>query len=257
MKKEESLPFQEALARQDMYRFLSAVFLSPPQQDLLKRIADTELLQGLSTLLGREAVADLKEFATMANSHQYFESIKQEYMDLFAVPAGRYVFPFEDIYRGIAVNGQQERGPLLGERAIAVAGMYREAGVEIDRTCKELPTHIGVELAFMSFLCEGEALAILEQEETKDIESTRYRDLQVRFLREHLNQWFPQLRQSIQRNAKSQFYRGLALITEAFLAQDTAGLLSRRHSETRILRGKGGKNGSVKYPGHSTQCGTE
>lgn len=156
-------------------------------------------------------------------------------MNVFAVPAGRYVSPFEDVYRGQSAT--MKWGPLLGERAVAASRFYREGGAEIDRTCKELPTHIGVELSFMSFLCQGEAAAILRQEEAdpneqiRGADSVRYRALQSRFLREHLNAWFPQLSRTIQANAKSTFYRGLARITEEFLARDAAVLSVRSGSE--------------------------
>jgi len=240
-----------------MYRFLSAVFLNPPSLSLLECIADGGLLQELSGLFGQKAVAGLTECADTTHPHEDMEFLKQEYMDLFAVPTGGYVFPFEDVYRGTAVDGKQERGPLLGERAISVIRAYREAGAEMDRTGKELPTHIGIELAFLSFLCEREASALLEQEETKDIESTRYHHLQMRFLRQHVNQWFPQLHRSIQKNAKSQFYRGLALITEAFLAQDTANLTAKFHSKRRTSQKRDGRNGRAKYLECGTQCRAE
>ncbi len=123
-----------------------------------------------------------------------------------------------------------KRGPLLGERAIAARRIYRAAGADMDRMCKELPTHIGVELSYMSFLCEREAAAIRDEEgqalpdeeKRAAADSVRYRILQKKFLDEHLNAWFPHLSRSIQANAKSNFYRGLARITEAFLAADTA-----------------------------------
>ena len=231
VKKGDSLAYQEASARGDMYRFLSAVFLSPPKKDFLEQIVDKDFLEELSMLFDKNVVAGLKKFAAVSNLNKDLASLKQEYMDLFAVPTGRYVTPFEDVYRGIAVDGQQERGPLLGEQAIAVTKIYREAGGEMDRACKELPTHIGVELSFMSFLCEKEALAVrneegeaLLREKTKATDSTRYRELQMRFLREHLNKWFPQLSQTIQANAKSEIYSSFALITEEFLTQETTRL---------------------------------
>ena len=118
----------------------------------------------------------------------------------------------------------------MGERAVAVKRIYREAGAEMGRDCRELPTHIGVELSYMSFLCEREATAIRDEaeqvlpdeEKRTAADSVRYRILQKKFLDEHLNAWFPKLSRSIQANAKSNFYRGLARITEAFLAADTA-----------------------------------
>ncbi len=91
----------------------------------------------------------------------------------------------------------------------------------------------------MSFLCEMEAAAIRNdegdalqhQKERKTTDSSRYRELQVRFLQEHLNDWFPQLSQSIQANAKSPFYKGLTLIAEEFLALDTASLSAQSDSD--------------------------
>ncbi len=256
MKKKEALPYQEAVARRDMYRFLSAVFLSPPSQSLLERIADGDLVQDLSKVFGPKAAASLTECADSTHFPEDMEFLKQEYMDLFAVPTVRYVTPFEDIYRGITVAGKQERGPLLGERAISAIRAYRAAGAEMDRMCKELPTHIGVELAFMSFLCGREALAIGDGEE-KNVDPNKYRQFQIRFLKEHLNQWFAQLNLSIQMNAKSRFFRGLAMITEVFLAQDTDNLIAKFHSPRRISQKKDGKNGSSKYLECGAPCGTE
>src|SRR5512139_118915 len=117
-------------------------------------------------------------------------------MVLIAVPAGRYVTPFEDVYRGASVD--RRLGPLLGEHAVAVMRLYREAGGDVDQDCKELPTHVGVELAFMSFLCGREAAARSGERCADAVgqgaatAGAYYRGLQVRFLREHLAEWFPQ-----------------------------------------------------------------
>lgn len=237
---------QNAEARGNMYRFLSSVYLRPPQQGFVRHMVAEDFLEELSSLFGGEAVAVLKNFAAAAHFDKAIPSLKQEYMDIFAVPTGRYVTPFEDVYRGKPMEGKQERGPLLGERAIAVRRIYREAGAEMDRQCKELPTHIGVELSFMSFLCEMEAAAIRNEEgdelqhqkKRRTADSSRYRELQIRFLQEHLNDWFPQLSQSIQANAKSPFYKGLALITEEFLARDTASLIAQPDSEKTYVGSK-------------------
>jgi TorA maturation chaperone TorD len=207
-----------------MYRFFSAVYLSPPREDLLRQLADTEFLEGLSRLFGADIVADLQSFSETTDLEHESETLNLEFMDLFAVPTGRYVVPFEDVYRG-----KGSSGPLLGEQAIAVIRSYREAGAEMDREIKELPTHVGVELAFMSFLCEREAVAVIEgaeapPERDPDADRSRYRSLQTRFLRDHLNSWFPSLSSEIQARAASPLYRGLAIITEKFLYLDAAGL---------------------------------
>ena len=146
--------------------------------------------------------------------------------------------PFEDVYRGIRRDGKQERGPLLGERAVAVKVIYREAGAQMDQACKELPTHIGVELSFMGFLCEREAVTIDERDEDECSEDDKARrkatsiaNISKNFCSEHLNNWFPQLNQAIQEKAKSHFYRGLAQLTEDFLAWDMTAPVSPSISE--------------------------
>ncbi len=226
--------YEDAVARGNMYRFLAAIYLQPPTQDLVLNIIDVEFLKELSLLFSESSVADLGNYAKSIDLEKDLALIKQDYMGLFAVPTGRYVTPFEDVYRGTRTDGNQESGPLLGVQAIAVKIMYRMAGAEMERTCKELPTHIGVELGFMNFLCEKEAAALKharelvrekvspDKETDTESEISNCRQLQSRFLHAHLNDWFPQLNQVIQEKAKTHFYRALAQVTGEFVAQDTA-----------------------------------
>ena len=224
---------QDAEARGNMYQFFSSCYLQPLGLDLLQQILNTEFLRELSVLFVGEGMDVLKEFATTADFDKDFESLKQEYMDLFAVPTGRYVVPFEDAYYGKCIEEKDDYGPLMGARTIAVKKLYRGAGAEMEQTCKELPTHIGIELSFMKFLCQMEMAEIksaendplLKTEEEYVTNSCKYQKMQIRFLQNHLNKWFPQLSQKIQANAKSKFYRGIAMITEEFLANDEAILL--------------------------------
>ena len=230
---------QSAEARANMYRFLSAVFLSPIDEDLLQRLVDEEFLDELSTLFGERAVAELRDFAAAVSGKEDLPSLRQEYMDLFAVPTGRYVTPFEDVFRGRSAEGKEGRGPLLGERAIAVMRAYRRAGAEMDGACMELPTHVGVELSFMNYLCEKEAAAccsrdsgaVPDRQNEEFANPARYRELQSRFLHEHLNEWFPRLSSTIQVSADGPLYRGLAALTEEFLSRDAAGLLAQMQDQ--------------------------
>lgn len=229
MKKDTDSAYQDAVARGNMYRFLSAIYLQAPTKDLVLNMIDSEFLEDLASLFSGSPLPELNNYAESVDLENDFGAIQQDYMDMFAVPAGRYVTPFEDVYRGTRMDGNQERGPLLGVQAIAVKIMYRIAGAEMDRACKELPTHIGVELAFMNFLCESEAAAINDEratvppvvETSTESSISIYRELQRRFLQAHLNDWFPQLSQAIQEKATTPFYRALAQVTEEFIARDT------------------------------------
>jgi len=230
MKKDTDSAYQDAVARGNMYRFLSTIYLQAPTKDLVLNMIDADFLEELTSLFSGSPVPELNHYAGSVDLENSLAAIQQDYMDLFAVPAGRYVTPFEDVYRGTRMDGNQERGPLLGVQAIAVKTMYRIAGAKMDRSCKELPTHIGVELAFMNYLCDSEAVAINDERETVQLDeqtSTEsnisiYRDLQRRFLRAHLNDWFPQLSQAIQDKATTSFYRALAQLTEEFIARETS-----------------------------------
>lgn len=226
-------------ARGNMYRFLSSVYLGPPSEDLLHYIAANSTIDELSSLFGEEAVEGLRGFAANVNIDKDIVFLKQEFMDILTVPTGRYVTPFEDVYRGNTVDGKQIRGPLLGECAVKVKRMYRQVGAEMEKTCNELPTHIGVELSFMFFLCEMQVEAATKdegdwlqvQEKRNNTNYAKYCEIQIKFLREHLNKWFPQLSQSIQTNSRSLFYRSMAAITEEFLDQDAAFLLAKVNLE--------------------------
>jgi len=218
-----------------MYRFLSAVYLSPVDEELLRQLIDHDFLDELSTLFSERMVAELKAFASRASVDKDLKLLHQEFMDLFAVPTGHYVTPFEDVYCGGVVGDKGGKGPLLGERAIAVTRAYRSAGAAMDRACMELPTHVGVELSFMSYLCDREAAASSREEsdatpnsgERDATDAIGFRELQARFLQEHLNEWFPRLSARIQACAGGPFYRGLAVITEEFLSRDASSLLAQ------------------------------
>ncbi|MDH4274437.1 MAG: molecular chaperone TorD family protein [Gammaproteobacteria bacterium] len=213
----------EPQARADLYRFLAAAYLGPLAPEAVHCITGKDMLQELQHIFGARAAGALETLTAATGVASNVDTLRREYMDLFAVPSGRYVMPFEDIYRG--GTAACKLGPLLGERAIAVRRLYREAGGEMDGDCKELPTHIGVELAFMGFLCDRESAAQRGTTGASGVgipHPSFYRDLQRRFMRDHLNVWFPPLSQAIQRQASSPLYRGLAQLTEVVLEWDTA-----------------------------------
>jgi len=228
--------FHDAEARMDMYRFLSTIYLQPPSDELIKHFADIDTVKQLESMFGANIISPLHNMALAFDSPNDITELKQEYMGLFSVPTGQYVTPFEDVYRGLRLDGNQERGPLLGDRAVEVKVIYRSAGANIEKTCKELPTHVGVELSFMNFLCEQEALR-LEQDKTEfDVmaEASIYRQWQLKFLHDHLADWFPQLRKSIKSKARLPFYTQMAQLTQSFLDQDKDWLIQKLKSDLEL-----------------------
>lgn len=221
-----------ALSRSNLYRFLAAVYLDPPTEQLLERLTCETTLEALTRVFGHAPVSGVRGWCAGARLPESLSALQQEYMDLFAVPGARYVTPFEDVYAG--ADGDGPRGPLLGPRAVEILRMYRACGMEVDRSCRELPTHIGVELSFMALLCLREATASAdsqESEETGQAPPCRafYRTLQRQFVEDHLEVWFPLLQRQIEARASSGFYPALTELTAAFLKQDLAHLEGEIH----------------------------
>ncbi len=206
-----------AEARRDMYRFLSAAFLAPPSERLVGPFLTGDFLRQMEAAFGSAAVEDLSQFAREFQGDQ--ERLDQEFQALFMVPLGRYVTPYEAVYRDERdVGDTRVRGLLLGPSTLAVKQLYREAGMAISEAYMDLPDHVGLELACMEFLCTVEGQA-WEREDLTEVR--RVRQLEGRLLRDHLLQWVPALCQRIRENAPGPFYRGIASLTVAYLALES------------------------------------
>lgn len=190
----------EARSRAQQYRFLASVYLTPPTSQLLEEMKKLGFVNGTDPKV-----------------------IQQEFQNLFVIPLGQYTTPYEAVYRDEReVAGQKVRGLLMGPSTVDVIQRYRRTGAQLDQsTIEELPDHIGVELAFMEFLCEREAEA-LEQE--KETEANELRKEQVSFLSDHLTVWLPQLAQAIREKGRLELYKRLATLTEETVREDLSSL---------------------------------
>ena len=212
-----------AVARGQLYGFLAGAFLRPPTAQSVSPLLDAVVLRQLAEQFGADAVAELERFRSRFDGN--LDTLDQEYESLFTVPLGRYVTPYEAVYRDErVVDGEVVRGLLFGPSTLAVKAIYRDAGVEVADDVRELPDHIGLELGCMQVLCDAEARA---REEDDGDAVGRAQALQRRLLQEHLRQWAPRLFERIRATAPGPFYRGIASLTEAFIhqeagAQDTA-----------------------------------
>lgn len=97
-----------------------------------------------------------------------------------------------------------------------VLRIYRSNCVEkIDADLYE--DHIGLELEFMGHLCAQAAQLAAEGKET---ELSANFDLQQSFLVKHLLNWTPDFLKDIQGVPATDFYKGVALVTEGFLEME-------------------------------------
>jgi len=128
------------------------------------------------------------------------EELVSEYHRLFVGPDHLPAPPYESVYR--------DGGTVMGESTLDVVRQYRQAGYALDPRARELPDHVGSELAFMALLSAEEAAA---WEEGDPARAERWRLRQRDFLDGHLALWAPELSSRVLEATDAPFYRGLAV----------------------------------------------
>ena len=194
-----------ALARAGVYRLLAAGFLEPPTPERMASFANG----GLAELLGEPPASGRAE-----GSAEALADARQEFMALLKVPMGGFVPPYESVHRDSRmVDGEPTRGLLMGPSTVDVRRLYQDAGAGLE--LPELPDHIGVELGFMAFLCEGEARAEGHEEAQEN-----YRRYQKGFLSEHVLQWVPGYCEIVAQRSTTPYMKTLAALTREFCHLD-------------------------------------
>lgn len=119
-------------------------------------------------------------------------------------------YPFESVYTS-------KKRLLMQEARDEVLAIYRSAGLAKQPSWKEGEDHIALELEFEQILCNRciDALQKGDEEEAYALFVT-----QKNFLEDHLIAWVPMMTADMKRFAKTDLYRGLAYLTEGFLATD-------------------------------------
>jgi putative dimethyl sulfoxide reductase chaperone len=117
-------------------------------------------------------------------------------------------------YEGLYKKGARFEDSVLGLRKF-----YRKAGLVPDETVDESPDYLCVELDFMKQLClREEALRLGEGEAGEATAETI--QLEEEFLRVHLGNWIGEFVNAVEKQASTDFYRGFALILDAYIRVD-------------------------------------
>ncbi len=145
-------------ARAGAYEVLAALYSRPPTEELVAGLLKLAPSPALDALSDGPAAECLRRYALACGGEPDMAALRQEFDDLFVVPLGRYVTPYEAVYRDQRLVGERVVGGLLmGPSTVAVLSDYRAGGVEVAPDCGELPDHIGIELNFMAILCAGKS----------------------------------------------------------------------------------------------------
>jgi TorA maturation chaperone TorD len=138
------------------------------------------------------------------------ERLQGDHCQLFIGSGMPMAPPWESFYR-------TEEGLMISSHTLDVRAFYERFGLVSERKEQEPEDHIGLELEFMACLCDrhGEHLRKGDVGEAA-VAVQAQRD----FLDEHLLRWVSRFCGEVDRCAWTDFFRGMAQLTEGFVAWD-------------------------------------
>jgi TorA maturation chaperone TorD len=202
-----------ASSRAKAYSFLASVYLQVPRKELI-----TEFLNHPPFSIDSQGMKTLNEFLShnkLTPPELLHERLGREHLRLFGGLAHRHSPPppYESVWTG--------EGKVMGKATVNVLKIYGEARVELTTRTTEPPDHIGIELAYLSYLCTKEADA---RRSTDANATAKYLHMQYDFLRHHVERWVPNFCQHIAKDDRTGFYRGIATVTKEFVLADSEAI---------------------------------
>ena len=198
----------EAPARQDLCRFLSACFYEPAPEFAEERLMESIVIaaERLDPPLAAGAQRMREAFEA-----QDLQTLLVDYTRLFIGPIDTLAKPYAAAWLPAGAPAEDNPPP-------AVLDFYAEGGFEMDESFQELPDHVAVELEFLYLLNFKRHQAKLagEPDAAASAES-----LHRRFVDEHLGAWIGPFAAAIRSGAETSFYRELATLTEQVVGLQT------------------------------------
>jgi DMSO reductase family type II enzyme chaperone len=201
-----------ARMRAGVYDLLATLFREPLSATTLRSLRDPAMLQGLT-----EAGMALDEAFCKDDEAQLQETLAVDYTQIFHGPGDHHP-PYESVQTG------GEEGELNGDATREVRHFFDTAGLLFDEECRELPDHLGVELACMAELAGREAAA---REAGDAVQVERRVEEQMTFLERHLGRWAPAFGHLVADRAETNFYRQAGRLLAGFVETELTNLPAR------------------------------
>ncbi len=195
----------EARHRSDIYGLLATVYGQEITSDLLGQIKAPQFLEALS-VLEVEGIDGLMQ----KPEAELLEDLAVEYTRLFLGP-GKHISPHESVHHQ-REDGQW--GELWGASTVEVKKFIEATGLSYTDDYKGMPDHISVEFEFMQQLIQREEQAWKEADADK---ATACRQIEKKFVEEHLINWIPAFCEMVIQEAESPFYHAMAALTRSFI----------------------------------------
>ncbi|MCW5212079.1 molybdopterin-dependent oxidoreductase [Desulfobulbus sp. TB] len=191
-------------AKARVYSFLSYLYQDEIPLSFIEEMQAYPFLPQLTKVANNcSALTKIVTALHSTSSQQVYNELRYEYAELFLNAGKNPVFPYASCYL-------TDEPLVMQQPVFEVRQIYHKNGVHKNPAYLDLDDHIAVELEFMAYLAE--------QQETQE--------KQQAFLEEHLG-WIDALCKTLRSSAQSEFYQGLADLTQTVLdasrsKQDTA-----------------------------------
>jgi anaerobic sulfite reductase subunit A len=185
------------MARQNMYRFLSSLYLfevDEAQLTALKGIAFPMNNLNEDMQEGYEKIATY--LAGKEISQETLDELAVDYARIFlsaGVAQGKAAFPYESVYTS-------KQHLIMQDAGSSAASLFAEKGLQPREDMYRVPEdHLGLLLEYMALHCGADAKE------------------QQAFLQNHLCNWVPAFALDVNKYASTDFYKGVAKLTKGFL----------------------------------------
>ncbi len=194
--------------RAGLYNILSQCYFAP-DESLLRNLKN-------SGFLGQHLLKSLGENIIEKDG---LRILSLDFSRLFLGPFKPLALPYGSVYL-------DNRAGLMGDSTVKVNKFYQGEGLEA--SLREVPDHIAMELEFMYYLVVKEACA----RHRGNNEWVDYRRKQFFFLSAYLGSWVPEFAACVKKNARTEFYRVLARVTQLFIEDDLEALTTHDKMST-------------------------
>lgn len=194
------------------YQLLARLFRTEVDADLLDVLrgmrfpADTgngQVDEGYRLIVGYLSSADAAVLTDLAVD--YVRAFIGSGNDGFSA-----AYPYESVYTS-------PKRLMMQDARDEVLALYRAAGLDKQDSWKEGEDHIALELEYLQVLGERAAAAL----EAGDEAACRANLVAQRnFLADHLLAWYPMMAADLEKFPKTDFYRGLGVLTSGFLENE-------------------------------------
>lgn len=191
-------------SRASVYRFLSRMFEKEISGSLLTRLSQMTLPGGD---LG-EGAAMMAEFLAEKDASAQAELLAADYAKVFLGAGetnGNAAYPYQSVYTS-------EEGLIMQRAWQELKTLYHRDGLALSTDMADIKEdHIAVEFQYMAYLCE-------KARNGEDLKAQQV------FVTQYLMNWAPEFLVDVEKYAQTNFYKGLARMTEAFLKNEAMRL---------------------------------